>query len=305
MNTPRDTQSQGFEKARRNLQELSRSSNLPKLDSTSGTRSLEAWFMGPKGENADVLETLIVEAIRDQAEWRNNYHPEDPKHITDEIKQSPEYLQAMENFNEGYHSLLEFLKNSVPFFSMRYQGHMDWDLTLPSVVGYFAAMLYNPNNVAFEASTATTYLEIIVGNDLCLMLGYKIPENEEEIAPWGHITCGGTVANIEALWSARNLKFYPIALQQAVINDLTPEAKNIEVSFYDGGILVVKPLIELTVWQLLNLKADDILGLHTKVCQKFPERCARTFVFCTGQQALLFPQSSSTARHGSVPHERR
>ncbi|TAG60813.1 MAG: decarboxylase, partial [Oscillatoriales cyanobacterium] len=175
--------------------------------------------MGPKGENAGVLETLIVEAIRDQADWRKNYHPKDPEHITEEIKQSPEYLQAMENFNEGYHSLLEFLKKSVPFFSMRYQGHMNWDLTMPSVVGYFAAMLYNPNNVAFEASTATTYLEIIVGNDLCLMLGYKIPENEEEIAPWGHITCGGTVANIEALWSARNLKFYPIALQQAVIND--------------------------------------------------------------------------------------
>ena len=264
MNTPRDTQSQGFEKARRNLQELSRSSNLPKLENTSGTRSLEAWFMGPKGENADVLETLIVEAIRDQAEWRNNYHPEDPKHITDEIKQSPEYLQAMENFNEGYHSLLEFLKKSVPFFSMRYQGHMNWDLTMPSVVGYFAAMLYNPNNVAFEASTATTYLEIIVGNDLCQMLGYKIPENEEEIAPWGHVTCGGTVANIEALWSARNLKFYPIALQQAAINDL-PEAKNIEVSFYEDGILAAKPLIELTVWQLLNLKADDILGLPARL----------------------------------------
>lgn len=266
MNTPRDAQSQGFEKARRNLQELSRSANLPKLDSTSGTRSLEAWFMGPKGENAGVLETLIVEAIRDQAEWRKNYHPEDPEHITEEIKQSPEYLQAMENFNEGYHSLLEFLKKSVPFFSMRYQGHMNWDLTMPSVVGYFAAMLYNPNNVAFEASTATTYLEIIVGNDLCLMLGYKIPlpENEKEIAPWGHITCGGTVANIEALWSARNLKFYPIALQQAVINDLK-EADNIEVSFYDGGILVVKPLIELTVWQLLNLKADDILGLPARI----------------------------------------
>lgn len=264
MNTPRDTQSQGFEKARRNLQELSRSSNLPKLDSTSGTRSLEAWFMGPKGENADVLETLIVEAIRDQAEWRKNYHPEDPEHITDEIKQSPEYLQAMENFNEGYHSLLEFLKKSVPFFSMRYQGHMNWDLTMPSVVGYFAAMLYNPNNVAFEASTATTYLEIIVGNDLCRMLGYTIPEDQEEIAPWGHITCGGTVANIEALWSARNLKFYPIALQQAVINDLEA-AKNIEVSFYDGGISVAKPLIELTVWQLLNLKADDILGLPARL----------------------------------------
>jgi hypothetical protein len=29
-------------------------------------------------------------------------------------------------------------------FSMRYQGHMVWELTLPSILGYFATMLYNP-----------------------------------------------------------------------------------------------------------------------------------------------------------------
>jgi hypothetical protein len=44
----------------------------------NGTRAVEAWFLGPKGENADVLERLISEAIRDQAFWRRNYHPGDP-----------------------------------------------------------------------------------------------------------------------------------------------------------------------------------------------------------------------------------
>ena len=32
---------------------------------------------------------------------------------------------------------------------------------------------------------------------------------------WGHITSGGTIANFEALWVARNLKFFPIAARDA------------------------------------------------------------------------------------------
>jgi hypothetical protein len=33
---------------------------------------------------------------------------------------------------------------------------MYWDQALPAVVGYIAALLYNQNNVAAEASPATT-----------------------------------------------------------------------------------------------------------------------------------------------------
>jgi hypothetical protein len=44
----------------------------------SGTRSPEAWFLGTKAENAEELERLIVEAIRDHAFWRRNFHPQDP-----------------------------------------------------------------------------------------------------------------------------------------------------------------------------------------------------------------------------------
>ena len=188
--------------------------------------SVEAWFLGQKAENADELERLIVEAIRDQAFWRRNFYPSDPTHITETIKRSPEYESAIDTLRESYRSLLAFLKKSVPFFSMRYQGHMNWDTTLPAMLGYFATMLYNPNNVSFEASTATTLLETWVGDDLCRMLGYPIPDEaamaEGALRPWGHITCGGTVANIEAMWVARNLKFYPVALQAAVREEAYP-----------------------------------------------------------------------------------
>jgi hypothetical protein len=125
------------------------------LDS-DGTRALEAWFLGPKAENADVLERLVVEAIRDHAFWRRNFHPADPTHIPGAVKRTAEYLAALDTLQDGFRGLLAALKKSVPFFSPRYQGHMNWDLTIPSMLGYFSAMLYNPNNVAFEGSTATT-----------------------------------------------------------------------------------------------------------------------------------------------------
>jgi glutamate/tyrosine decarboxylase-like PLP-dependent enzyme len=87
------------------------------------------------------------------------------------------------------------------------------------MLGYFSAMLYNPNNVAFEGSTATTLLELLVGDDICRMLGYTIAAGGDRVRPWGHITCDGTVANIEAIWSARNLKLYPLAIKAALLDE--------------------------------------------------------------------------------------
>lgn len=46
-------------------------------------------------------------------------------------------------------------------------------------------MMYNPNNVATEASPLTTEKERDVGVDLCNMLGY----GNDNVKPWGHITC--------------------------------------------------------------------------------------------------------------------
>ena len=37
---------------------------------------LYSWFLGPKAENADMLERLVLEALRDCVLWRRNFHPE-------------------------------------------------------------------------------------------------------------------------------------------------------------------------------------------------------------------------------------
>ncbi|HET6889845.1 MAG TPA: pyridoxal-dependent decarboxylase, partial [Pyrinomonadaceae bacterium] len=270
MEIPRDSESFGFEKTAQALKYLASAGEIPEL-SGKGTRALEAWFLGTKAENADVFERLVVEAIRDQAFWRRNYHPGDPTHITEEMRRTPEYLEAMDSLQEGFRTLLSFLKKSVPFFSMRYQGHMNWDLTLPGILGYFAAMLYNPNNVAFEGSTATTMLEMMVGDDICQMLGFKIPKpngpNGASIRPWGHITCDGTVANIEAIWSARNLKLFAVALKAALENEESlKKARDITIRLPAGE---TQPLRSLDLWSLLNLRADDVLALPLRLSTEF------------------------------------
>ncbi|WP_438043435.1 pyridoxal-dependent decarboxylase [Sorangium sp. So ce128] len=236
----------------------------------AGTRSPEAWFLGPKAENADEFERLIVEAIRDHSFWRRNFHPQDPTHITEQSKRHPSYLHAMDSLKDSFRSLMSFLKKSVPFFSDRYQGHMNWDTSIPSVLGYFAAMLYNPNNVAFEGSTATTILEMLVGDDLCRMLGYPLPDEgagEKAVRPWGHITCGGTVANIEAIWSSRNLKFYPLSLRDALKSEPSlSAARELVVTTCDGRRAL---LGALDAWSLLNLKVDEILALPARLTQEY------------------------------------
>lgn len=165
MEKPRDAFGEQLGRAREALAQFASTQDRPTLGG-AGSRGPEAWFLGPKGENGEMFERLITLAIRDHVFWRRNYHPADPAHITASIKRSSDYTEALGSLEDGLGELLSFLKKSVPFFSMRYQGHMNWDLTIPGMLGYFSAMLYNPNNVAFEGSTATTFLELLVGDDL-------------------------------------------------------------------------------------------------------------------------------------------
>jgi len=100
---------------------------------------------------------------------------------------------------------------------------------MPAHLGYICALLYNQNNCAAEASTVTTSFELEVGTDLCVMMGY---DREKSM---GHLVTGGSVANIEAIWAARNVKFFPLALQRA----LTKEKKLAKAKHYKVRKLVI------------------------------------------------------------------
>ena len=73
---------------------------------------------------------------------------------------------------------------------------------MPALLGYFMTMIYNPNNVTIEVSPFTTVAEMTTGDDLCRMFGYNIdPTNKDLPLAWGHVVCGGSVANLESVSS--------------------------------------------------------------------------------------------------------
>lgn len=234
-----------------------------------GTSSLAAWFLGPKAENEDLFKHMIAQAIEKHSQDRRDYFPSDPVYVTAEMKASPEYQASVKTMQQHYARLLQQLTGSVTFWSYRWQSHMNWDLTLPAMIGYFAAMLYNPNNVAAEASPVTTHLEMLAGDDLCRMLGYTIPDQSSSNAPrpWGHITCDGSVANLESMWASRNLKYFPVTIAEALKQEPTLEAaRDLKVRLLTGE---VASLVELDAWQLLNLRVDDVVALTARIESEF------------------------------------
>ena len=181
---------------------------------TARDRQLDTLFLGTKGENSDFFLDMLNMMMKEHVSWRQGFHPEDPPAISNKSLASPEASDARKKLKETLATLSTRLqKGSNPWFSDRYLGHMTSDLLLPGVVGYMAAMLYNANNVVYEASPATTEMELEVGLQLARLLGYDTEK------AWGNITSGGTNANFQALWYARNLKSFPLAVK-AVMPEL-------------------------------------------------------------------------------------
>jgi glutamate/tyrosine decarboxylase-like PLP-dependent enzyme len=87
---------------------------------------------------------------------------------------------------------------NFPFFHPRYAGQMLKPPHPAAAAGYVAAMLVNPNNHALDSSPATSAMEKEAVAELAAMLGLAEPS-------LGHLTASGTIANLEALWVAREL----------------------------------------------------------------------------------------------------
>lgn len=235
--------------------------------------ALRAWFLGPRAENADLFERLVTEAVRDHVFWRRNHHPEDGFTIRETDRRSGGYDEAVAVLTQELMGLLAELKRGVPFFSGRYKGHMASEQTLAAQVGYFAAMLYNPNNVAIEASPVTTRLELEVGRQLASMVGY------DSTSSWGHLTSGGTVANFEAMWVARNVIYLPVAARGAA------DALGIRLDVgMPGGDRA--PLDRLGLLELLNIPHADVLDLWQVLWQAAPRSEVRAALEEHSLQAL-------------------
>ncbi|KEP50083.1 pyridoxal-dependent decarboxylase domain protein [Rhizoctonia solani 123E] len=234
---------------------------------------LGAWFLGPKAENIGFLKQFLNSVADETERARLAYQPDDPKFIGKEMQSSTVFKKEMSELDVALKELVGALaEHSIPFWSPRYNAHMNGDTSLPGMLGYLAAAMFNPNNVCTESSPLTTVIERDVGLQLCQMLGYDI-SNTESSKPWGHIVCGGSVANLESMWSARNLKFYPLsvacAMEPGAPLDFMSDEFSIELC--NGEI---KLFSQATAWELLNLKPETVFDI--------PERLQNEYAISAG-----------------------
>lgn len=240
------------------------------INKTDAHRHL-AWFLGPKAENAGLLEDFIVQVLRDYAHWRKNYFPGDPILIGKRLKSQlePEFDAIDTRLNE----LMAQLRRNFPFYSPRYIAHELSDTLLSATVGYFAGTLFNPNNVTPEAAPVTTELEIEVCSAILTMLGYtappKLPEPNEnpneyyvqkskEEFGWAHLTSGGTIANIEALWVARQVRYFPLSVKHAAAR------RNLDLTVKLPGATESTPIKDVEDYSLLLLKPNESIYLLSR-----------------------------------------
>ncbi len=167
---------------------------------------ISAWFAGSKAENGDWFAEAVQRIVSDYHAWRRNYFPEDGVVVDSASRREAETFR--DHFEDRLIELLGRLKHDVPFHSPRYAGHMIAEQTLPGIAGYLAAMLYNPNNISADAAPVTVRLELEAAQMIARMLGH--PSDG-----WAHLTSGGTIANIEALWIARSVKYLSLMVEDA------------------------------------------------------------------------------------------
>jgi glutamate/tyrosine decarboxylase-like PLP-dependent enzyme len=95
--------------------------------------------------------------------------------------------------------LAERLRDNYPFGHIVYAGQMLKPPHPVAAAAYALAMTINPNNHALDGGPATAALEREVVDSLAAMVGY------DPATSLGHLTSSGTIANLEALWVAREL----------------------------------------------------------------------------------------------------
>jgi glutamate/tyrosine decarboxylase-like PLP-dependent enzyme len=253
-----------------------------------------AWFIGPKAENSTTFSELLNFITQDYFHWRKNYFPEDPLLISKCDQRT--FDAENDKMYQHIHEFLAALRRNFPFYNPRYIAHMLSDISMPSMLGYFGAMLYNGNNVTPEAAPVTTEWEIEACNNILEMLGFKPsptpPSKNASIKDWeqyqkelrsefgwAHISSGGTIANIEALWVARSVKYFPLSVKEVA------KRKNlsIEVKTANGNSVDIRNIDE---FDLINIKPNESIYLFSKYIKSYIEKYPSNDISLISEKAM-------------------
>ncbi len=128
----------------------------------------------------------LAAALAAVEDWQASFGPFEP-HASTQISD--------EDFGAAFADFAERLRDNYPYFHPEYAGQMLKPPHPAAVVGYLTAMLINPNNHSLDAGPASAAMEKECVAQLATMFGY-----DEYL---GHLTTSGTIANLEALFVAR------------------------------------------------------------------------------------------------------
>src|SRR5215469_10989290 len=132
------------------------------------------------------LQAWLGSAVTAIEEWQEGFGP---------FEADPSMLVSDERFAGAFAELTGRLRGNYPFFHPSYAGQMLKPAHPAAVAGYLAAMLINPNNHALDGGPATGQMEKETVAMLAAMFGLD--------THLGHLTTSGTMANLEALYVAR------------------------------------------------------------------------------------------------------
>lgn len=143
----------------------------------------------PMPAGADELGNQLRAAVAEMAAWMGEYG---------DLATHPSQAVDLSELDAATAELRHRLRDNYPFHHPRYAGQMLKPPHPAAVIGYVTAMLVNPNNHALDGGPATAAMEKDVVAQLAAMFGF--PEAPGHL---GHLTSSGTIANLEALFVAR------------------------------------------------------------------------------------------------------
>ncbi|RLG52271.1 MAG: hypothetical protein DRN96_03170 [Thermoproteota archaeon] len=158
----------------------------------------EGFFLGAMGELSELAGELARRVVLEHGRARRMLKPvaegyakvEVSRGLREECARVLEELDARLRGGGG--------RSAVPVFAPGYFAHMQADCIWVAALAKLAADLWNQNNVSYESSPTTTALEQEVIATLAKALVGWSPEQCT-----GHLASCGSVANLEALWLAR------------------------------------------------------------------------------------------------------
>ena len=111
----------------------------------------------------------------------------------------PEYESTvdMDAVARVIEEVAEMMHDNYPYFHPLYAGQMLKPPHPVAHIAYMLSMYMNPNNHALDGGRASSRMEKEAVRAIASMLGWDIH--------LGHLTSGGTMANLEALWVAGEL----------------------------------------------------------------------------------------------------